>query len=48
MTTERRGLVSTIVANSISRRWLVFFVAALVFVWRSFYAMRIEAGVRTS
>jgi K(+)-stimulated pyrophosphate-energized sodium pump len=25
-----------------------FFVAALVFVWRSFYAMRIEAGVRTS
>jgi K(+)-stimulated pyrophosphate-energized sodium pump len=26
----------------------VFFVAMLVFVWRSFYAMRIEAGVRTT
>ena len=26
----------------------VFFVAALVFVWRSFYAMRIESGVRTT
>ena len=25
-----------------------FFVAMLVFVWRSFYAMRIEAGVRTT
>jgi K(+)-stimulated pyrophosphate-energized sodium pump len=26
----------------------VFFVAALVFVWRSFYAMRIEAGVKAA
>ena len=24
----------------------VFFVLSLVFVWRSFYAMRIEAGVK--
>src|SRR5688572_26351014 len=25
-----------------------FFVAALVFVWRSFYAMRIEAGIKSA
>jgi len=25
-----------------------FFIATLVFVWRSFYAMRIESGVRTT
>ena len=36
---QRGGAFTSILAG-------IFFLAALVFVWRSFYAMRIETGVR--
>jgi K(+)-stimulated pyrophosphate-energized sodium pump len=45
------GLLAVELATELqnSTRWTlaaIFFAAALVFVWRSFYSMRIQAGVK--
>jgi K(+)-stimulated pyrophosphate-energized sodium pump len=41
LTAERGATLSLVLAGA-------FLVVALVFVWRSFYAMRIEAAVRSA